>query len=232
MAMFLAPPFWVAVGEAAAAVGAFISANAVPIAAGAVVVGGSAVVVNQMSKAEEEAAAKEEAGADSEVCQNCDEDGNPCLVGPYAEIAKQCASRGGNAHHIVPDRVYRLGTRPTGALERTTFNRIRGAPSLANGMSVCLSPAQHVAAHAATDPAITALGAATGGVAPMAAILAASQNGINTVPGLNQSCKEQANRAASNQVRSGTGLVAPGRTSMNPPRVLSEAARLLTRGYY
>ncbi len=197
-----------------------------------VTIGGAYLLSDSIDNANDDADDNASAVPRTDTCQNCDEDGNACLVGPYAEIASQCATRGGNAHHIVPDRVYRLSTRPTGALERSTLNRIPGAPSLANGMSVCLSPAQHAAAHTATDPVVTALGSATGGVAPMAAILAASQNGINAVPGLDKGCKEQANRAASNQVRSGTGLLAPGRTSMNPPKVLSEAARLLSRGFF
>lgn len=172
----------------------------------------------------------------ADTCRTCDTDGNPCLVGPYSEIVDQCSQRGGNAHHIVPDRTYRLGSRPSGPLASSTVNRIRGAPTLNDGMSVCLSPAQHTAAHAVADPAVQALGRGSQvtvpGTAPMAGILLASQASISAVPGLHQGCKEQANRAASNQVRAGTGLTAPGRTSWFPPAPLSPASTVLARGFY
>jgi len=72
----LTPPFWAAVGKAAAAIGGFFTANAVPIAGAAAVVGGGAIIANEMTKAEEDAAAREQAGATTDVCATCAD--NPC----------------------------------------------------------------------------------------------------------------------------------------------------------
>ncbi|MER0240403.1 PAAR-like domain-containing protein [Fulvimarina sp. MAC8] len=46
----------------------------------------------------------------------------PCIVGPYKYVEMICP---GEAHHLIPDRVYRLGRAPTYNERDSTENRIR-----------------------------------------------------------------------------------------------------------
>jgi len=59
--------------------------------------------------------------------------GRRCIVGPYSEVRKQC--QGGQAHHIVPDTLNRVGNRKQGA---KGIDRIKDTPSLHDGPSICL----------------------------------------------------------------------------------------------
>ncbi|WP_181164578.1 PAAR-like domain-containing protein [Amaricoccus solimangrovi] len=89
-----------------------------------------------------------------------------CLVGSWKDIHTKCNERkdaDGNAHeahHIIPDRVYR--TESSGQPEQ----RINGCPSYNDGMNICLPRSKHRgskkkhpdAAHANLDKALEALG--------------------------------------------------------------------------
>lgn len=90
-----------------------------------------------------------------------------CLVGPYSEVKEECNKRrdaNGNAHeahHIVPDRVYRTGVR--GSTDRMDTAKF---PTEAAGMNICLPRAQHrgsvknhpESVHGNLDNALEALG--------------------------------------------------------------------------
>lgn len=92
------------------------------------------------------------------------EDPDPCEVGPYSVMRRKCRSRGGEAHHIVPDFSLRYGPRPPSGVHDT--QRIAAAgPTLASGPAICLSgPArvaggEHFAVHQVTDIQIHTAGA-------------------------------------------------------------------------
>lgn len=90
---------------------------------------------------------------------------DPCEVGPYREMQRKCSHRGGQAHHIVPDFTLRAGPRP--ALYAPDPTRLPNAPTLAQGMAICLTgharatdrTGEHYAAHRVTDLAIAEAGA-------------------------------------------------------------------------
>ncbi|WP_142085554.1 hypothetical protein [Roseinatronobacter monicus] len=91
---------------------------------------------------------------------------DPCEVGPYSRMSRKCAARGGQAHHIVPDFTLRAGPRP--ALSALDPTRLPNAPTLAQGMAICLTgharatdrTGEHYAAHRVTDLAIAEAGLA------------------------------------------------------------------------
>ncbi|MBL3565676.1 hypothetical protein JMM59_11765 [Rhodovulum sulfidophilum] len=157
-----------------------------------------------------------------------------CIVGPYQDILDICA---GEAHHIVPDMAYRLGARPTGAATASPEGRIPGAPTLKEGMSICLTPAQHgsgpTGIHGRLRPKLNALGAASPvpGTAPMGAITIASLSEINAIPDISPECKEYAAVRTVEQVTNGPGLAAPGRTR-EAPLPSADAKRVLAAGSY
>lgn len=62
------------------------------------------------------------------------------LVDEYKKFLKVCD---GDSHHIVPDMVYSLSRRPKGAGMNSTANRIPNAPTLNEGMAVCLTEEHH-----------------------------------------------------------------------------------------
>lgn len=158
-----------------------------------------------------------------------------CKVGPYEEIEPVC---NGEAHHIVPDFVYRLETRPTTAAARaSTADRIPSAPTFNQGMSICLTPAQHESGrdglHGQLGASLRARGATSPvpGTAPMVDVLADSVAAIQGIPDLPEECKALASAMVTGQVVSGPGLTAPGRTQQSP-RPAGMAREVLTRGYY
>jgi hypothetical protein len=114
-----------------------------------------------------------------------EEEPDPCEVGPYREMQRKCSQRGGQAHHIVPDFTLRAGPRPDlSALDPT---RLPNAPTLAQGMAICLTGhaktqgGEHFAAHSLTDNAIKKAGAqnrALPGTADWLSIRQASLDGI------------------------------------------------------
>ncbi|MCE8470361.1 hypothetical protein LZ189_15175, partial [Rhodovulum sulfidophilum] len=93
------------------------------------------------------------------------EEPDPCEIGPYSEMSRKCASRGGQAHHIIPDYALRAGPRPRTIADDT--ERPANVPSLRDGMAICLTGHarvaaegnEHYAAHFTTDAAIMADGA-------------------------------------------------------------------------
>ena len=89
---------------------------------------------------------------------------DPCEIGPYSAMQRKCSARGGQAHHIVPDYTLRTGPRPV--LYAVDSTRLPNAPSLAQGMAICLTGqarvqgGEHHAAHASTDAKIQRAGMA------------------------------------------------------------------------
>lgn len=160
--------------------------------------------------------------------------GKECLVGKYEDIVKKCD---GEAHHIVPDMVYRLGKRPKGRATSSTDNRIPNSPTLDQGMSICLTPTQHgsgpTGIHGRLRDKLNALGAVSqvAGTAPMGQILAASLTEIVAIPDLTEECKLLAVAAATEQVRSTTGFSAPGRTR-EAPLPSADAVRVMRAATY
>lgn len=158
-----------------------------------------------------------------------------CKVGPYEDVAPIC---NGEAHHIVPDFAYRLGTRPTLAAERaSTANRIPNAPTFNQGMSICLTREQHGSGedglHGQMRAPLRALGEVSPvpGTAPMGAILAESVRQIEEIPSLPEECKQLAVAMTTGQVLTQTGTSAPGRT-LEAPLPSGEARRVLSQGHY
>jgi hypothetical protein len=148
----------------------------------------------------------------------------PCLVGPYSQIAPICP---GEAHHIVPDMALRYGTRDEGA---AGLNRIPNAPSLREGMTVCLTQGMHGGLHGSLNSTLAGLGSTQTpvGTAPMIRILNASTASIDSIVGLSRECKERAKAAARLQMMP---LAAqPGRTTVPLPS--PAAVEVLRRGHY
>lgn len=164
-----------------------------------------------------------------------EEDEQDCLVGPYEEIEPQCD---GEAHHIVPDMAYRLGTRPTTAAQRSsTENRIPNAPTFNQGMSICLTSAQHGSGpdglHGQLRGPLEALSTTSPvpGTAPIESILELSVGSIMAIPDLPPECKTLAATSVTEQVLTHTGLEAPGRVKERP-LPSGEAHRVLSAGSY
>lgn len=86
-------------------------------------------------------------------------DTKKCLVGSYDDIVKKCNERGGEAHHMVPDKCYRTGTRAQ-AEAGVTENRVSGAPSIGGGACICLSPKNHDKIHENERTAMDGIGKA------------------------------------------------------------------------
>jgi Domain of unknown function (DUF4150) len=158
----------------------------------------------------------------------------PCLVGPYSVINKICP---GEAHHIVPDMVYRLGTRPTGAATASTAERIPNAPTLNQGMTVCLTDVMHGSGadglHGKLRGQLNGLGSQfkPNGTAPMGAILGKSLQSIDEIPGLPEECKKKAKAAAAAQVASRMKPTQPGRV-WEKPLPSGAAYDVLSKGLY
>ncbi|ARQ61807.1 UNVERIFIED_ORG: hypothetical protein GGE64_002635 [Rhizobium etli] len=163
-----------------------------------------------------------------------DEEGSQrrCIVGPYEEIEPICR---GNAHHIVPDMAYRLGRRPVKSEYNSTENRIPNAPTLNQGMSICLLTRQHGSdsegLHGVLRQRFSDLASPVPGTAPMGAILAESLKVIEDIPDLPEECKALAAAMATGQVASKTGFAAPGRTKERP-LPSGDAETVLRRGHY
>ncbi len=158
-----------------------------------------------------------------------------CLVGPYGLIEGPCKASGGETHHIIPDMVYRLGGRPdTAAGQNSTADRIPNAPTLNQGMSICLTTGQHRTdedgVHKILNPSLQALGAGftPPGTAPLNDILEKSNEALDSVQGLDDDCKTFAKAAARGQVF-GKGRQ-PGRTTQSYPS--PDAKVVLGRGSY
>lgn len=165
-----------------------------------------------------------------------EEDRDRCLVGPYGEIVGACRARKGETHHIVPDMVYRLGDRPTDLVRmNSTADRIPNAPTLNQGMSICLTAGQHRsdedAVHKSLNPALVKLGDQhePAGTAPISEILDRSTEALSLVNDVSAECKLLAITRTNLQVRPLGSQ--PGRTTMLPPTD-SKVIDVLTRGHY
>lgn len=98
-----------------------------------------------------------------------------CLVGPYEDIVKACsnAKPPGEAHHVVPDKAYRTGTRDqaiAGASPITRVfgrknlkvdERVKNAPSISQGICICMSKSAHKKIHKKERAALKKLGQVT-----------------------------------------------------------------------
>jgi hypothetical protein len=94
---------------------------------------------------------------------NCGKKLDPrCILRPYKP---DTCKPGRTGHHVVPDRVFRVGSRGSA--------RIPGGISEAEGLVICVDGAnlskskEHGKIHAMYDPAERAAGLANGGVAPL-----------------------------------------------------------------
>ncbi|MHA6643553.1 DUF4150 domain-containing protein [Mesorhizobium sp. A623] len=141
-----------------------------------------------------------------------------CLVGEYSKIKEECNSRSptGETHHIVPDMVYRQTTRAT----TNTSNRVRGAPSLNQGMCICLTPGQHKGLHSGVNQSLAALPPGPGGPAGTSLVGACAAVGVIGLrqlnnPALTPDCMKE----ASDKVAQQTAPIATqaGRTTLRPP---------------
>jgi hypothetical protein len=69
---------------------------------------------------------------------------HPCLVGKHGDIVKECGKRSpkSEAHHVIPDRVYRANV--TGQKNLVQF-RVKDAPRYSEGIAVCIPKSGHIA---------------------------------------------------------------------------------------
>ena len=145
----------------------------------------------------------------------------PCVVGPYKYVNMICP---GEAHHIIPDMVYRLGKAPASEEEKnSTDGRIPNSPTYNQGQAICLSPGMHRtdddAVHKSLNPALKALGGNFNpqGTAPLGNIRDEAHRAIDQIKELPEKCKKMAKDAATIQV--GSKFRQPGRTTINPPKL-------------
>ena len=142
---------------------------------------------------------------------------DPCNLKPYEE--KDCP-KGEAAHHVIADSVLRYGT-------RGSDTRIPNAPSLEEGLTICLSKSEHQQVHAIMDKAIAKLGqsSATGaGTAPMDQIV---EEAIKAIEQVKPECKGKFQKVRDQFEHMGDQ---PGRTTRNPPKAGSPAAGTLQSG--
>ena len=104
----------------------------------------------RLQKIEKFGLAKNSKNASRACREKNDED---CIVGSYEEVKKQCA---GDAHHVIPDGVYRGGGRPgtTKADMANKIGRVKNAPTMGEGVAICLHPVGHTKTHAKLNKAI------------------------------------------------------------------------------
>ncbi|MET3601880.1 DUF4150 domain-containing protein [Martelella mangrovi] len=158
-------------------------------------------------------------------------DDRPCIVGPYSEVKPLCPN--GEAHHVVPDMVYRLTGRKDAVQER-----IPNAPTEGEGIAICLSKGEHSRAGNSGGVHEYILDEFDGidqpgypGTAPMKRVLKASQVALFRTKGINFNCARLANKLASIQVMATTGRQAPGRIKERP-LPYGESAEVLRLGAY
>ncbi|TCM86474.1 DUF4150 domain-containing protein [Rhodovulum steppense] len=152
-------------------------------------------------------------------------------MGPFNKV--KC-KKGSHAHHIVPDMCYRTGTRGS------TGGRMPGAPSLNQGMCVCLTHKQHSGLHSSLNADLKKLGArpmavaggkrSVPGTAPMSKIKAKCAQSIKSVPNLSPTCKKLAVAMAAKQVKDAKIASRPGRTTTSLPS--GKARTVIRRGRY
>ncbi|MGH0004675.1 DUF4150 domain-containing protein [Pseudovibrio ascidiaceicola] len=173
-----------------------------------------------------------------------EDDKEKCIIGPYEEVFDICPNE---AHHIIPDRVFRIGKRPKRVAEmNSTDNRIPHAPTYNQVMSICLNSDDHrlgnaskdidleddePSVHSSLDPAITALGLEHDprGTAPIGKILNAAKKALGRSKGVSEECIETAKVMTEAQVMH--MLEQPGRATMMPPR-RREVIKTLESGTY
>jgi len=150
-----------------------------------------------------------------------DKDEWPCVVGPYKYVNMICPAE---AHHIIPDMVYRLGTAPANATDKDSkADRIPNSPTYNEGQAICLTKAMHRtdddAVHKSLNPALATLGKNYNpqGTAPLGKIRDEAHKALDKVPGLPEKCRKMAKDAADIQV--GANDQQPGRTTTNPPKL-------------
>ena len=156
-----------------------------------------------------------------------------CLVGSYASIEYRCrVICKGQTHHLIPDMVFRFSARPTskGGMTSDT-NRIMGAPTFNDGMSVCISENAHKAVHNYLRTELNNLGNTSGvpGTALLGKISGVAQDSINKLR-RNHECNETIRATLEEQDR-----LIPynnvGRTQENLP-LSDEATKALQNGTY
>lgn len=165
-----------------------------------------------------------------------DKDEWPCVVGPYKYVNMVCP---GEAHHIIPDMVYRLGSAPNSEAEKnSTEGRIPNSPTYNEGQAICLSEGMHRtdddAVHASLNPALTALGKTYNpqGTAPLGKIRDEAHKALDQVESLPEKCRKMAKQAADMQVAGKREQ--PGRTTMRPPKMPQneDVIKVLKAGKY
>lgn len=145
----------------------------------------------------------------------------PCVVGEYRYVNMICP---GEAHHIIPDMVYRIGNAPEYAADKdSTENRIPRSPTYNKGQAICLTKAMHRtdedAVHKSLNPALAKLGSNynPAGTAPLGKIRDEAHKALDRVGDLPEKCRRMAKDAADIQV--GANDLQPGRTTLMPPKL-------------
>lgn len=146
-----------------------------------------------------------------------------CLVGPYSAIRPLCP---GEAHHLMPDFVLRYGNRAEGVAGQ---KRIPNAPSLAQGMTICLLRGEHVGVHGQLNQEIRNLSGTSPvwGTASIDRITDVVEASISRMP-IPARCKTKA--IAAMRLQMFPLAAQPGRTTTTLPH--PGAVDVLRRGHY
>lgn len=133
-----------------------------------------------------------------------------CKVGTYQELKsgkkpnKKKCRKDGEAHHVIPDAVYRTYDRNDSSGLSSVNNelqRMNGAPTMNDGIAICMSKKKHKKLHKRMNRRIKALG--EDGVADLDEIKKICQEELANVkpPPPSQKCIELANDGVERQVR-------------------------------
>lgn len=157
-------------------------------------------------------------------CDSCNAEGE-CLTGPYSKLKEKC---NGEIHHIIPDAAYRnyernddtsykIGETKAGKTKTRQLKsglnkkkRLKGAPTLNEGETICLSEEDHKKVHKKIADRIKEKQQADAdwgknGVIPLEELSEISQKALidvvkedkNSPP--DEACAEKANAAVDNQ---------------------------------
>jgi len=146
--------------------------------------------------------------------------GGKCNVASHKEHKSKAKNNtkkcDGESHHIIPDMVWRLGKR-TGMGMNQTKGRIKNAPTLNSGASICLTDKQHNGLHKKLNADLEKLGnkpPPPDGTAPLGEIMKKVRESIQNIPGMEKECADLAVKESMKQIKN---RKQPGRTTTSLP---------------
>lgn len=138
---------------------------------------------------------------------------------------------------MAPDMIYRLQERPESSDDKNSkTDRIPGAPTFNQGMSICISNAEHIRVHQNLNADLNRIGqnptfnGGVAGTARLGAIYRYVRTSVAGIKGPDLECLQNAKDELKDQTQF-MPVNQPGRTQGSLP-LSSSAADVLTRGYY